>query len=129
MNIVVLKTSPGQNPETVIATILGGTNDNVGSPSNATVTIARLASQILSFTFSSTNRLMLQSSSLPGFIHQIVAKNHLTDADRMGLSGDVLAVSTMSSWTGNSNAGVPHRIYAVRGDIVSGVRSPRSRRI
>ncbi|HEV2437916.1 MAG TPA: glycoside hydrolase family 9 protein [Verrucomicrobiae bacterium] len=121
VNIVPAGNFPTADLETVALTLVNGTGYNVGSQNNATVSIVNPAANILHLARSPPGGVTLQWTSVPGFVYQVLAKNNLGDANWTVLSGDILAVSTNSSWTDDSTTGVPQRFYVVQGSAADGV--------
>lgn len=122
VNIVPVGDYPASDLEAVALTLAGGAGYEVGPQSRATVSIVNLVADILKLARSPPDGFTLQWTSVPGFTYRVVFKNHLTDANWADLSGDILAVSTNTSWTDFSTTGVPQRFYAVQGTGAGGLQ-------
>lgn len=122
VDIVPVGDFPMSDLETIALTLMDGTGYNVGSQNSATVNIVNLTADILNLTRSPPDGMTLRWTSVPGFTYQVRWKNNLTDATWKDLSCDLIAVSTNTSWTDHSAAGVPQRFYSVQGKIPGGIQ-------
>ncbi|HKW30476.1 MAG TPA: glycoside hydrolase family 9 protein [Verrucomicrobiae bacterium] len=122
VDIVPVGDFPTSDLETVGLTLASGPGYNAGAQNRATVSIVNLTADILNLTRSPPDGMTLRWTSVPGFTYLVLCKNNLTDATWTDLSSDLIAVSTNTSWTDASTAGVPQRFYAVQGEIPSGIQ-------
>lgn len=111
--ITALTNSTGLNPETAVLTLQGDANYLVGSPGSATVSLANLPPQSTNFTGSFPNGFIIQWASLPGLTYEVACKNNLSDPVWTELASNIVAISTNTSWTDNSTAGVTQRYYLI----------------
>jgi len=98
--------------ETVVLTLSANAAYSVGSPNNATLTIA---GNIIPCSVSKVpgNNFRITWASTPGKVYRVAYKNSMTDAHWTDLSGNITASTTTTSWTDTTSGASKQRYYTV----------------
>ena len=112
MTIVAVANVTQANPPTVSLTLLPDAAYTAGLPGNATITLGSNAI-VVSLRKVSANNMQITWTSTPGQVYRVICKNNLTDANWTGLSGNITATGTTTSWTDTPSAESKQRYYSV----------------
>jgi hypothetical protein len=98
--------------KTLVLTLASTTAYSVGSPNNATITIAGNGVPCTIGNAPGDN-IKITWTSTPGKTYRVAYKDILTDANWTDLSGNVTATSNKTSWTDTSAGASKQRYYVV----------------
>jgi len=111
-----------EDTETILLTLAPGADYNLGSPDSATITIADRV-RILSVVATAEGANVLTWTTAPGYLYQVLGKDHAGDPDWTDLSDTIFAKGEAASWTDASAATAPQRQYLIRVEIPDGVQA------
>jgi hypothetical protein len=98
--------------KTLVLTLAANTAYSVGSPNNATITIAGNGVPCTIGNAPGDN-IKITWNSTPGKTYRVAYKDSLTDANWTDVSGNVTATSNKTSWTDTSAGASKQRYYVV----------------
>ena len=123
LSIVGVSNSTGIPHETVSLVLQNDPGYVIGQPDTATVTLINLAAKVSAIWGRTRNGMTVEWTSVPGFSYRVASKSQLSEPGWSDLSGDIIAVSTNTSWTDPSTAGVPQRFYVVKANVTNEIQT------
>lgn len=114
LTITGLGLSAGTAPKTAALALAVGTDYSLAAPASATVNLLPSRAPIVSLAAVTGSQCTVTWASVPGLMYQVYYQDDLTATNWLALSGDILAIASVTSWTDASFGGVPQRFYLVR---------------